>query len=153
MSAPINFGRLYHTGIVVDDVEAAKTEYSDLLGVTWGFQGENDMPVWFPDGARTLTFRYAYTVEGPHRLELVGPIPGTLWSVSRCGQPHHFGYWCDDIAGVCAALEQRGLEPLAKLGVTEPDQVPMIAFFEPRAGGYIELVDSSLRAQMFPDEA
>jgi hypothetical protein len=45
-NAPIDFGRLYDTRIVIDDVEAAKAAYSDLLGVTWGVLGESEMPVW-----------------------------------------------------------------------------------------------------------
>jgi hypothetical protein len=59
----IKFSDLYHTGIVVEDVDAAKAEYTDLTGVTWGPEGEVEMPVCFPDGATTVSFRFAYTTQ------------------------------------------------------------------------------------------
>jgi catechol 2,3-dioxygenase-like lactoylglutathione lyase family enzyme len=144
---------LYHTGIVVDDVDDAKAEYSDVMGVTWRFEGEVDQPVWFPgEGARTVTFRFAYTKDGPHKLELVRPIPGTLWTVSGVGHAHHLGYWCDDVPAVSAALEAQGLPVCAKLGVEDPDALPFIVLHRARSGIYLELVSRANRELMFGDE-
>jgi hypothetical protein len=36
---------LYHTGIVVHDLENAKAEMAEQLGFTWGAQGESEQPV------------------------------------------------------------------------------------------------------------
>lgn len=150
-ASPVRFGDLYHTGIVVDDVEAAKAEYTDLMGVAWGPEGEFDVGVWLPDGRRNVTFRMAYTAEGPHRLELVRAIPGTLWSVGGAGQAHHLGYWCDDVPGTSAELSHRGLALLAKVGVDEDGGNPVAVFHQARTGAYIELVSSAGRARMFGD--
>jgi hypothetical protein len=145
----IELAELYHTGIVVDDVDAAKEEYSDLMGVTWGPEGEADVPVWMPEGARMMSFRYAYTSQGPHRLELVRPTPGTIWTVSGVGQAHHLGYWCDDVPAVSAELSRRGLTLRAKIGVDDPDADADFVMHQARSGVYIELVASSNRERMF----
>lgn len=147
----INFSNLFHTGIVVDDIDAAKTEYTDMLGVTWEFTGELDMPVWFPTGASTVSFCYAYTSEGPHRLELVRQQPGTLWTVAGAGQVHHLGYWCDDIAAASAELANRGLRLCAKVGADDPDTAAPIVIHQAKTGGYVELVDVAMRPIMFGD--
>jgi hypothetical protein len=151
--APIAFGELYHTGIVVDDVDAAKAEYTDVMGVGWGPEGEYEVPVWLPDGARTVTFKLAYSSEGPHRLELVRAIPGTLWTVSGPGHAHHLGYWSDDVAGASEELSRRGLPLVARVGTTERDGEPSAVFHQARTGAYIELVTSAARAGMFGDPA
>lgn len=116
MELPLNHADLYHTGIVVADLAAAKVEYERLLGVRWGFSSESakpegtpdEMPVLFPDGFRTVDFQFAYSEQGPHRLELVQMIPGTIWTVDLAGHAHHVGYWCDDIVGVSRALTEAG---------------------------------------------
>jgi catechol 2,3-dioxygenase-like lactoylglutathione lyase family enzyme len=152
MTTPISFGQLYHTGIVVEDFEAAKAEYTELMGVTFGFQGEVEMPVWFPDGPKTVTFRFAYTDQGPHRLELVGEIPGTLWEVPGPGRVHHAGYWCDDVKATSRELSGRGLPLLAKVGVASGDEDASIVFFQAKSGLYIELISSEMKAAMFGEE-
>jgi catechol 2,3-dioxygenase-like lactoylglutathione lyase family enzyme len=145
----VNHADLYHTGIVVDDVDQAKAEYSDLLGVTWGFEGETDVPVWFPDGPKTISFKFAYTVEGPHRLELVRPVPGTLWTVSGPGHAHHLGYWCADVPTTSAAMNDRGFPLCAKVGVDSADAPPSIVLHRAPTGIYIELVSLDMKALMF----
>jgi catechol 2,3-dioxygenase-like lactoylglutathione lyase family enzyme len=149
MAAPVVFGELYHTGIVVDDVEAAKAEYTDVMGVEWGPEGEYDVPVWLPDGRRNVTFKMAYTAQGPHRLELVRAIPGTLWTVTGPGMAHHLGYWSDDVTGASEELSRRGLALLAKVAVDEDDANPVAVFHQARTGAYIELVSSAGREAMF----
>jgi Glyoxalase/Bleomycin resistance protein/Dioxygenase superfamily len=145
----IKFSDLYHTGIVVEDVDAAKAEYSDLTGVTWGPEGEVDMPVCLPGGPTTVSFRFAYTTQGPHHLELVRQIPGTLWTVSGPGQAHHLGYWCDDVAGASAELTRRGLPLCAKIGVDDPDAAAPFVIHQTRTGAYVELVDAAMRPVIF----
>ena len=153
MTPVIKYSNLFHTGIVVDDIEAAKREYSDLAGVTWGFAGEMEMPVWLPTGATTVPFRFAYTREGPHRLELVGDMPGTLWTVTGVGHVHHLGYWCDGgLEDVSAELTHRGLPLRAKVGVADPDAPAPIVIHQAGTGAYLELVDIALRPSMFGDE-
>ncbi|HEX4396102.1 MAG TPA: hypothetical protein VH136_00580 [Trebonia sp.] len=46
---------LYHTGIVVHDLEKAKAEMSEHLGLTWGVQGESEQPVVLDSGQAAPT--------------------------------------------------------------------------------------------------
>ena len=135
---------LYHTGIVVHDLEKAKAEMSEQLGITWGVQGTSEQPVVLESGPVTLTFGFAYSERGPHRIELVQAIPGTLWEVPRPGSAHHLGYWCDDIPAMSAALAARGLPLAARVGGPAP-----IVMHRAPSGLYIELVDRSLREMLF----
>jgi hypothetical protein len=149
MSTPIKFGELFHTGIAVRDVDAAKAEYADLMDVTFEFQGEVEVPVWLPEGARMLNVKFAYTAQGPHRLELVRTVPGTWWGVPGAGHAHHLGYWCDDVPAATAELTRRNLSLVAKVGVLEADLDAPIVIFQTTSGLYVELVSSELQAQMF----
>ena len=148
-TTPINFGDLYHTGIVVSDVDRAKVEYSDLFGVTWGLEGEAEMPVWLPSGARVVNFNFAYTNEGPHRLELVQAIDDSLWSASGVGQAHHVGYWCADVTATSAELERRGVPLAAKIGVDSKEAESMFVMHRMNSGAYLELVSAAVREHMF----
>ena len=151
MGSLVDFADLYHTGIVVDDFDGAKEELSAVHGVTWGAQGTVEVPCLLADGPRLVTFTYAYTVEGPHHLELVRAIPGTLWTVGAPGQAHHLGYWCDDVAGTSAALTAKGLPRVAKVGADEEDTPAGVIYHQARTGAYIELVDRASRAFLFGD--
>ena len=140
---------LYHTGIVVHDLEKAKAEMSEQLGLTWGVQGESEQPVVLESGPARLTFGFAYSAQGPHRIELVQTIPGTLWEVPRPGSAHHLGYWSDDVPAMSAALAARGLPLAARVGTGQPDVPAPIVMHRAPSGLYIELVDRSLREMLF----
>jgi|tagenome__1003787_1003787.scaffolds.fasta_scaffold20948226_2 hypothetical protein len=152
MTTSIASIELFHTGIVVDDVDAAKAEVTDALGVAWGPEGEADMPVWLPEGPSSITFRYAYSDLGPHRLELVRRIPDTLWTVAGSGHTHHLGHWCADVPGVSKELEQRGLPLVAKVGVDTAAARAPIVYHQAKNGFYIELIDVALRSAMFEED-
>jgi hypothetical protein len=140
---------LYHTGIVVHDLELAKAEMSEQLGVIWGVQGESEQPVVLESGPATLTFGFAYSAQGPHRIELVQAIPGTLWEVPRPGSAHHLGYWSDDVPAMSAALAARGLPLAARVGTGQSDGPAPIVMHRAPSGLYVELVDRSLREMLF----
>ena len=43
--APVRHEDLYHTGIVVEDLDAAIAEFTDLFGLRWGPHLEFELPV------------------------------------------------------------------------------------------------------------
>ena len=94
---------LFHTGIVVDDLATAKSELAVALGVTWR-EGGAAVRMLTDDGACTVRTAYALSREGPHHIELVQSIEGTLWTTTAPGHAHHLGYWADDVAATSAAL-------------------------------------------------
>jgi hypothetical protein len=140
---------MYHTGIVVHDLERAKAEMSQQLGIGWGIQGESEQAVVLESGPAKLTFRFAYSERGPHRIELVQAIPGTLWEVPWPGSAHHLGYWSDDVPAMSAALTARGLPLAACVGTGQQGGPVSIVMHRAPSGLYVELVDRSLREMLF----
>lgn len=93
---------LFHTGLVVDDVDAAKARLTELAGYRWGPTAGGDTVIVTATGERTVPMRVAYSADEP-RIELVQSIPGTLWQPPTAGV-HHLGYWSDDVAADVAHL-------------------------------------------------
>jgi hypothetical protein len=145
---------LYHTGIVVRDLDAAKGELHATLGVAWRDPIRYELPVLLEDGTRNVDFHAVYSVEGPHYLELVQAIEDTLWSTSGPGQAHHLGYWTDDVAGTSRALERAGAPRVAAIGTDTPEQPGFAAYHRGPSGLYVEVVDIVGREWLLgaPDE-
>jgi len=139
----VNPADLYHTGIVVEDVDAARVRLTEIAGYRWGPTVGGDTPVVTADGEATLAMRIAYSADEP-RLELVQAIPGTIWVPTGAGV-HHLGYWSDDVDADVARLVERGLALEAK--APSPDGSSMWAYCNGGgdAGPRIELVSRSLQ--------
>ena len=145
---PLQPANLFHTGIVVDDLAAAKAELGEQLGVTW-FEGGAEVVLITDDGARTVRSAYALSREGPHHVELAQSVPGTVWTVSAPGHAHHLGYWVDDVAEASSALMRSGSPRVATVAMSE-DARPMCAYHRARSGLYVEVVCRALRRVLLP---
>ena len=96
--SPLSHGELYHTGFVVDDLEASMQELGPLLAVTW-LTGGGTVQIDTPDGpgdgsqirSETVETRYAMSAEGPHHVELVQAVAGTLYVATGAAAAHHLG--------------------------------------------------------------
>lgn len=139
---------LFHTGIVVDDLAAAKAELGHALGVTWN-DGGAAVRMLTGEGASTVQTAYALSVEGPHHVELVQSIPGTLWTVAAPGQAHHLGYWVDDVVAASEALVAAGSERVVTIAIKD-GRPPMCAYHRSTSGLYVEIVDVALKPILFP---
>ncbi|WP_327312147.1 VOC family protein [Streptomyces sp. NBC_01235] len=136
MTHPLRATDLYHTGIVVPDIEAAKTRMSEVAGCRWTETMSAELPVRLADGDRVLPLRYAYSLDAPY-IELVQEIPGTPWTAAE----HHLGYFCDDVPTTSKRLEEAGfaLEACALV-----DGAPSIfAYHLDPSGVRIEIVERS----------
>ncbi|ELP64902.1 VOC family protein [Streptomyces turgidiscabies] len=145
-SSPLSAADLYHTGIVVPDVDEWKVRMTEVAGYRWTETMAADLPVRLADGDRVLPLRYAYSLDAPH-IELVQEIPGTPWTAAEHIATHHLGYFCDDVATTSKRLVEAGfaLEACAVV-----DGAPSIfAYHLAPSGPRIEIVD---RARM-PDFA
>lgn len=143
----LQLGDVFHTGFVVDDIDAAMRELADVFGVTWTPLEERDMALRGPDGPMPITLRFTYTREGPHRLELLEAVAGTLWRSPPAGvggpmAAHHVGVWCDDVPGVSRQLEDGGSPRLATYD-SDRDDARGFAYHRLPGGTLVELVDSS----------
>jgi len=138
----------YHVGIVVADLEAAKVEMTDLLGVTWG-PVLDSAELELRDGAGrdlVLPNRFCYSVEDP-RIELMQEVPGSVWECNEHSNVHHIGFWSDDLPGDSARLAGAGC-PLQVCG-RAGDSVPInFAYHRNELGVRIEVIDAALRPTM-----
>ena len=93
---------LYHTGIVVDDLEATMDWLAKVAGYTWTDIVTVDQEAVTPDGDVTIPMKMVYSGADP-RLELLQTVPGTVWTPADSGV-HHIGYWSDDVESDLATL-------------------------------------------------
>jgi Glyoxalase/Bleomycin resistance protein/Dioxygenase superfamily len=145
----VNHADLFHTGIVVDDLASAKEELGAALGVTWR-DGGAEVRLTGATGVRTVQTAYALSTSGPHYVELVQSIPGTVWSVTAPGHAHHLGYWVDDVPSAAAELVRIGSEQVASVAIKD-GRPPMCTYHRSRSGLYLEIVDRRMRAVLLPD--
>jgi hypothetical protein len=143
---------LFHTGVVVADVAAAEEELGELLGLTW-LESEGEAPMLLEDGPRTVAMKVAYSEQGPHRLELIQSVPGTVWVVPGHGHPHHLGYWTDDVAAATGFLLSKGLPRVVNLGTVRDDEFPTGVYHRARNGIYIEVLSRALEPFLFGPES
>ena len=98
---------LYHTGIVVDDIEATMAWLQKVAGYTWTDIVTVDQQAVTPDGDVTIPMKMVYSGAEP-RLELLQTVPGTVWTPADSGV-HHIGYWSDDVESDLTTLVSNGL--------------------------------------------
>ncbi|MFO7165834.1 MAG: VOC family protein [Mycolicibacterium hassiacum] len=142
MTAILNAEDLYHTGVVVADLDAAMARLSAIGGYEWTAPLEFSLPVRIADTDRTVDFRFAYSLQAPH-LELVQQIPGTIWTPVPGNAAHHLGYFVDDVAAVSERLAAAGFEREACV-VGEGGAAAAFAYHIDAAGVRIEIVERAL---------
>ncbi|MFJ9127748.1 VOC family protein [Streptomyces sp. NPDC102340] len=134
---------LYHTGIVVPDVEAAMARMSEAAGYRWTRVEARDTQVRLANGTdRVLALSYTYSLDAPH-IELVQEIPGTPWTATARTAAHHLGYFCDDIPATSKRLEDAGFA-LEVCGVVDGNAPSVFAYHLAPTGVRIEIVDRAV---------
>ena len=68
---------LYHSGIVVDDLDATLDWFTKVAGYRWTDVVEVDQVAQIPNGEVTIPMRMAYSGSAP-RLEILQTAPGTI---------------------------------------------------------------------------
>jgi catechol 2,3-dioxygenase-like lactoylglutathione lyase family enzyme len=132
---------LYHTGIVVDDLDATSTWFTQIAGHRWTEAVSADVDVETPAGHATIPMRIAYSLEEP-RLELIQTAPGTLWVPADSGV-HHIAYWSDDVDSDVATLQANGAE--VEVWAPLPDGSWLWAYCRGPGGPRIELVNKVMQ--------
>jgi lactoylglutathione lyase len=133
---------LYHTGIVVDDLEATMQWLSELAGYTWTDVVTVDQQAVTPEGEVTIGMKMVYSGAEP-RLELLQTVPGTVWTPADSGV-HHLGYWSDDVECDLAALESSGMTPEVKSFSPDGSGTLLWAYAKGSTGPRIELVSRNM---------
>lgn len=133
----------FHTGIVVDDFDAARTLLTETCGYEWGPDIEVEYTMVLPTGPITYQQRLCYSITEP-RLEIVRSVASTPFQPSTSGL-HHLGYWCDDVAATSAELASTGW---AWECGGEADGSPLWAYHLNPLGLRVELVSTSMKELM-----
>jgi hypothetical protein len=139
--------------VVVDDLDAALTNFSELFGYRWSDAFEGRVWVWLPDGDREVQLRFVYSRTVP-RIEVIEAIEGTVWVPDAGSGIHHLGYWSDDVEGDAARLEGSGyiMEAMGRV----PNGAAPWSYHRAAGGFRVELVDRALQPMLerfWSDEA
>ena len=141
MTTPLSVEDLYHTGIVVPDLQAATERFSTVAGYTWTRPIEGPLAIRTVAGQQTVDFRFAYSLQRPC-VELIQEVPGTPW-VAGSNAVHHLGFFTDDFARTAAALHAHGFT--LELCPAGDGQAPSIfAYYLSPDGVRVEIVDRTI---------
>ncbi len=138
----------YHVGIVVSDLAAARAEFSELLGVTWGPVLHLAQVEYRNDAGEDviLPTTFCYSAEEP-RLELIEEVPGSVWVCNDYSNLHHIGFWGDDLPAESSRLTGAGC-PLQFCGRAGDDAPVSFAYHRTGSGVRIEVVATEMRPAM-----
>lgn len=142
----IDYQRMYHQGVRVADIDAAMSELTDRLGVTWATVQHNPgQAVWTPDdGLRHVPLSFVYSCEGPQHIELLQGPPDTVWDGRHQPGAHHVGVWVDDVGAETQACLDAGWT-LAAAGAPPEDGYGIFTYVVPPGGLIVELVWSAVQ--------
>jgi hypothetical protein len=107
----IDFDRIFHTGVLVPDIDAAVELSARSAAARWCSIREVDQPMWVPGRPpTTVPLRITFSAAGPHRIELIEGSPGSLWDGEAAPGVHHVGMWVDDLAAATGEMVNGGWE-------------------------------------------
>jgi catechol 2,3-dioxygenase-like lactoylglutathione lyase family enzyme len=143
----MSLSELYHVGIVVPDLDAARAHFTELLGVEWGPVAENEIAIRDGDGNDLVVpNRICYSTQPPH-LELITEVPGTPWVCNEHSNLHHIGFFSDALVADSDHLSAAAcpLELLDGHGDAAPSQ---FTYHRDPLGVRIEFVNVEIRPMM-----
>jgi hypothetical protein len=146
MTAPTMTG-LFHTGIIVPDLEAAMSGLGEALGVRWVEPLESEGYIHVKPGKAFRRSRVTFSVEGPHHIELIQQVDNTAWRAVRDGPlVHHLGFAVDDLAAESERLVKLGFSREAWHESESGGLVRYVYHHNPHGGIFIELIEHTQRA-------
>ena len=141
----IDYGRCYHQGVRVPDLDAAMDELGDSMSLRWCQPQQRDQAVWVPgEGATTVPLRFTYSADGPQHIELLQGTPGSVWDGRDQPGLHHVGLWSDDLVGETERMVAAGWT--LRLAQRDPAEgYGAFTYVQPPSGLLVELVSSALK--------
>ena len=141
----IDYSRLFHTGVLPQDLDEAIEFYSRTLGLTFAepYQFEA-LPIWMPgEGLIHIRDRFTYSIEGPVHLELQVGEKGSFYDPAL-SRGDHVGVWVDDVTRSVSDMVAAGWKVIAA-GAAPEDGYGLFTYVQPADGGMvIELVSETL---------
>lgn len=139
--------RVFHTGIVVDDIARAQREIGASLNLQWtSVKRFAPMAFWTPDkGLHEITVDAVYSRQGPHHLEIVQGPKGSFYDPALAPDGRHIGVWVDDLKAETDRLLGQGWRICAAGGRPE-DGYGILTYVAPPTSAFVvELVCQSLK--------
>ena len=137
---------VFHTGIVVSDLEAGMATYGEALGYHWSPPKQSIAPVRTRQGLMERETWVTFSLEGPHHIELLEHVdPTPFASVPGCPHLHHIGAWVSDLAAEISRLESLGFTCELRSGTTGGTAGYL---HNPGGGLLVELVSDSSRPEI-----
>jgi catechol 2,3-dioxygenase-like lactoylglutathione lyase family enzyme len=134
----------FHVGILVRDVEAARADFTALLGLEFE-------PVRSQQIATGETTRFCYSLPGPPYLELVEMTGAGSWSPAQPEGFHHIGVSDPDVPARCTAFGGGAdlFGPGVELIAPGADGSALVALTPPQAlhGVRVEYFNAAVAAQ------
>jgi hypothetical protein len=144
--ALLNHCDLYHVFLNAMDVDAAMGELTERLGVGWLPVMSGSYCAWVagqaPETGEAVT---VYSSRGPVYIELGHFDVECMPTVTDLFNPHHFGYWCDDVAETSRALQDSGW--IAEFEVGRLEDGPTASYLRSTAGLRVELVPRNIKSR------
>jgi hypothetical protein len=142
MALPLRPEDLYHTGLVVSDLETAKQRLSAMAGYRWTRPLTYTLPFRTAAGTCELTSTIVYSVQSPH-VELVREVPGSPWTALPGHAAHHLGYFTDNLTETGKMLEREGFR-FEMTAAVAGSELAMFAYYVDEFGTRIEIVDRAV---------
>jgi len=133
---------LYHTGIVVPDLDTAARRFAAMAGYSFTKSIEGPVAIRTETGQQTVDLRFMYSLQAPH-VELIEEVPGTPWIAARGNAVHHLGYFTDDFATTASALQAQGFT-LELCPASDCDAPSIFAYYLSPDGVRVEIVDRKI---------
>ena len=139
--------RIFHTGIVVDDIEKAKAEIGASLNLTWTpVRVFDSLVLWTPErGLFEIRNKADYSRQGPHHLEICEGPKGSFYDPAILPHGRHIGVWVDDLRQETDELLENGWRLLAANGTPDDDYGVITYMAPPTAAFVVELVATKLK--------
>jgi len=142
-----DFQRMYHTGIIVEDIEAAARKLSVDMNLQFApVRAFDPLPFWTPQqGLQEIVVQATYSRQGPQHLELVQGPKGGFYDPALSPDSRHIGVWVDDLPAEADKLLAKGWRVLAA-NAAPCDGYGILAYLMPPIEGIVvELVSTELQ--------
>jgi len=129
---------LFHTGYIIEDIEASMASLTATFGYSWAEVADVTRSVETEQGMRLRRSLVTYSQEGPHHVELLELLEDTAWQTMPRGPGlPHLGYWSEDFDEDIAQLVRAGF----KLYMRDTNATTAVHYSD-AFGYYVELVNA-----------
>jgi catechol 2,3-dioxygenase-like lactoylglutathione lyase family enzyme len=137
---------MFHSGMVVTNLEESAAQYCELFGLRWAPPRPSRLQVRVDGILQQVELVATYSVQGPPYLELIEEISGSVWASEALGL-NHVGFWASDLPSAAKALERSGL-PARAFDEDADEAMKRFSYHRGTDGIWLELVCPSFEPKL-----